>query len=143
MSDEKQSFSRIRSIEARDGQILIRTKSEHTDGGANPINETVLSVREAGERATALNNMANKFAPADRQVVDDLIAEIIERCEEAQQQIIRAETIPDAIKIKATAGLPNTDRSDRKPVVFGPMGVVLDGSGKAFHPDIPAVESEK
>jgi hypothetical protein len=125
----KQEFSKIKSIEAKDGMILIKTNESDYK-----VKDTVLTVHEAAARAKALNSMAHKFDARDRKMMDEMITEIIDRCREAQQQIVKANNIPDGIKRQAIAARPGEPARLAEPQIKVGWVPDLDSPEVSFPP---------
>jgi hypothetical protein len=87
---DKQSFSRIKRIYASGGFVNIEVDSTLIPGehGGKPLVNQRLSVREAAERAAELNRMTRVMDAADRKMIFEIIANTIEACREAQQQLL-------------------------------------------------------
>lgn len=86
----KQSFNRIKSVEAKEGCVVVRLK-ENNDPNAMgrklKQQAMILTVSEAAQRATALNEIALKLPAHEAKVALDIVHEIICKCKEAQKQL--------------------------------------------------------
>lgn len=93
---DKQSFSRIKRIYAKDGLVFMDVDSSldpRAHGGA-PLLSRVLSVKEAAERAITLNKMAGAMNAADYKMVMEIVDNTIQACREAQQQLLKLNLAP-------------------------------------------------
>jgi len=86
---DKQSFSRIKRIYAKGGYVFINvdpTLIPEMHGG-KPLQNQMLTVKEAAERARELNRMACVMTAADYKMIMEIVEATIRACKEAQQQL--------------------------------------------------------
>ena len=90
LKSDKQTFSRIMRVYASNGMVRIEVDPTVVAGehGGRPLQNQVLTVREAAERAAELNRMACVMVPADKKMVMEIIESTIRACREAQQQLM-------------------------------------------------------
>lgn len=86
---ERQHFNNIKDIKAVNGMVVIQVygKKEKGDKGAD-LQDVVLTVRQAAERAASLNRIASKLPEKDRKVADDIVDQVIAKILEAREQVI-------------------------------------------------------
>jgi hypothetical protein len=86
----RQSFNRIKRVYAAGGHVVLEVYDKPpTDGNeeSKQISTKVLQVRQAAERARALNAMAMRMPKKDAQVAMDIVRDTIAACKEAQTQL--------------------------------------------------------
>jgi len=86
-----QNFTNIKAIRAVRGNIVVDvykkgTKKSKQGAKGKAVKTTFMTVKEAVERAQALNAIALKMPEADAKDTMDLVQEIIAKCREAQEQ---------------------------------------------------------
>ena len=93
MAQEKQYFSRIKDIKAIGGMVVIEvykaTKDVQAYMKGEAVKTTICSIKEAAQRARALNAMVVKTDMIDRPQAMEIVEAIIQACLEAQRQQLK------------------------------------------------------
>jgi hypothetical protein len=85
---ERQYFNRIRSFEARDGNIIIRVKPDPDPSGkGKALRNQIWGFQEAIYRLRQLNAMIHVIPEADRDTAYAIVDEGIRVVQEAKEQI--------------------------------------------------------
>jgi len=90
VKSDKQTFSRIKRIFAKDGLVHVEVDQRVIPGehAGRPLMNQKWTVREAAERAVELNKMASVVNAADYKMVMEIVDNTIRACKEAQQQLL-------------------------------------------------------
>ena len=104
----RQTFNRIRNLRAEGGYVHVDVKEDHDKDYIGPeLTTQVWTVKEAAQRAQALNRIAHKLPEKERAVAMDIIEVVIARCKEAQMQLmdpkIRPTMSPAPLNVSAMA----------------------------------------
>jgi DNA polymerase elongation subunit (family B) len=105
MAKIDQTFDQIKSIEAINGNIVIRvypTKDGKPLRTASDteLKSTILSVKEAAQRAIALNEMVGRqvFSTAEAKDTLDVVEELVAKIKEAKEFLLKKNKDPDNTK---------------------------------------------
>jgi hypothetical protein len=83
----RQTFNRIRSIEARAGMVLVNIKEDNDPNYiGRSLESQVWTIKQAAHRAKELNSIAHQLPEKDRKVAFDIVKDVIAACLEAKKQ---------------------------------------------------------
>jgi hypothetical protein len=95
LTTSAQTFNRIRAIKAVDGMVLVLVDDKRMDAGVmtDLLKPTLMSVREAAERAQGLNRMIGKLPyKSDKDTAFEIVEATMAACREAQHQKLNRKT---------------------------------------------------